>query len=242
MGNSMWLKFRQARNCVMKSLKSIGKCIFLSPLEKLICTEFYTEVFTPVSLALSHTLSPFLLGLQLLHVSPWLYSFCLPPQWLQSPKEMFSFEDWPKKMVIFQTKARCYFRFIQYASLLSCRSAPAVPAPWVFRLHKACEICPMRLNCRWHFHSSYFSSSQFSKLSNIKLQGDFCVTASPLSHANLRKKHSVQREKMGSGMKAPATSAGWPSAWLWPAQSLCWNLDPQECYDSGDSRLCHSRG
>lgn len=36
MGNSMWLKFRQAHNCVMKSLKCIGKFIFLSPLEKLI--------------------------------------------------------------------------------------------------------------------------------------------------------------------------------------------------------------
>lgn len=35
-GNSMWLKFRQAHNCVMKSLKCIGKLIFLSPLEKLI--------------------------------------------------------------------------------------------------------------------------------------------------------------------------------------------------------------
>lgn len=35
-GNSMWLQFRQAHNCVMKSLKCIGKFIFLSPLEKLI--------------------------------------------------------------------------------------------------------------------------------------------------------------------------------------------------------------
>lgn len=125
--------------------------------------------FHSVSLALSHTLSPFLLGLQLLPVSPWLSSFCLPPQWLPSPKETFSFEDWPKKMVIFQTKARCYFRFIQYASLLSCGSAPAVPAPWVFWLRKACEICPVRLNCRWHFHNSYFSCSQFSKLSQYQV-------------------------------------------------------------------------
>lgn len=71
----------------------------------------------------------------------WVYSFymslhdSLPFVCLLnslSPKEMFSFEDWPKKMVIFQTKARCYFQFIQYASLLSCRSAPTVPAPWVF--------------------------------------------------------------------------------------------------------------
>lgn len=127
--------------------------------------EFYAEVWTSVPSAFSHSLSPFLLGLQLLHVSPWLSSFCLPPQWLQSPKEMFSFEDWPKKMVIFQTKARCYFQFIQYASLLSCGSAPAERAPWVFWLRKASEICPVWLNCRWNFHISYFSSSQFAKLS-----------------------------------------------------------------------------
>lgn len=64
----------------------------------------------------------------------WVYSFYMPLHDSlpfvcllngSSPKEIFSFEDWPKKMVIFQTKARCYFRFIQYASLLSCRSASA---------------------------------------------------------------------------------------------------------------------
>lgn len=34
----MWLKFREARNCEIKSLKCVGKFICLSPLEKLICT------------------------------------------------------------------------------------------------------------------------------------------------------------------------------------------------------------
>lgn len=126
---------------------------------------FIVRFLTPFLPAFLHTLLPFLLDLQL-HVSLWLSSFCLPPQWLQSPKEMFSFEDWPKKMVIFQTKARCCFQFIQYASLLSCRSAPAEHAPWVFWLCKACEICPVWLNCGWHFHISYFSSSQFAKCSS----------------------------------------------------------------------------
>lgn len=168
MGNSMWLKFRQAHNCVMKSLKCIGKFIFLSPLEKLIRmgrTGILCWGFNFCSLSLLEYPLALSAGPTALHVSPWLSSFCLPPQWLQSPKEMFSFEDWPKKMVIFQTKARCYFQFIQYASLLSCGSAPAGRAPWVFRLRKACEICPVWLNCRWNFHISYFSSSQFAKLS-----------------------------------------------------------------------------
>lgn len=92
------------------------------------------------------------------------------------------------------------------------------------------------------FIAPILAAVNFLNFPNIKLQGDFCVTASPFSHANQRKKHSMHSEKTGSGMKAPAKSAGWPSAWLWPAQSLCWGPDPQERYDSGDSRLCHSRG
>lgn len=67
------------------------------------------------------------------------------------------------------------------------------------------------------FIAPILAAVNFLNFPNIKLQGDFCVTASPLSHANQRKKHSVHSEKTGSGMKAPAKSAGWPSAWLWPS-------------------------
>lgn len=53
-----------------------------------------------------------------------------------------------------------------------------------------------------------------------KLQGDFCVTAWPLSHANRRRRRTVRGERTGPETKAAAPRTGRPSAPLPPARAL----------------------
>lgn len=89
------------------------------------------------------------------------------------------------------------------------------------------------------FISPVLAAVNFPNFPNIKLQGDFCVSALQLSHANWRRKHSVHHEKTGSGMKSPAPSAEWPSAQLWPAQALCQGQLLRLSLLPG---LCHYRG
>lgn len=94
-----------------------------------------------------------------------------------------------------------------------------------------CSDCvrPVRFApCDWTADGTFISlilaAVNLLNFLNSQLQGDFCVTASQLSHANERRESIIHCEKMGSEMKAPAPWTGWPSAQL----ALCWVLQQGE--------------
>lgn len=90
-----------------------------------------------------------------------------------------------------------------------------------------CTDCvrPVRFApCDWTADGTFISlilaAVNLLNFLNSQLQGDFCVTASQLSHTNERRESITHREKMGSEMKAPVPWTGWPLARLPPARML----------------------